>query len=477
MSFVSIAFIIFLPITFLLYWLMAQRPRWQNQFMVLVSYIFYGWWDWRFLLLIAITSFCSYFTGLAIDATNVQKRKQYWVAVNIIVNLGILAFFKYFNFFIISFCQLAQSLSFSASPDSLLLKLVLPVGISFYTFQSLSYTIDVYRGRIQATHNITAFFAYISFFPQLVAGPIERATNLLPQILRPRPFNQSLAIDGLRRILWGYVKKIVIADNCALAVNTVWLQWETTDCLTLIVGAILFSFQLYGDFSGYSDIAIGTAQLFGIRLSNNFNYPYLARSMAEFWHRWHISLMTWFRDYLYIPLGGSRGTRFQTIRNTLIVFFLSGLWHGANWTYVLWGLFNAICLIPSIFTSRSQRKRKEQAEIRIADLPRMLLTFSLFTVSLIFFRAPNVYDAIGYIVRMSSLQDFTLSLSVGKQALIASFLLMAIEWKQRHLSHALQLSSSSFFNAPWKRWMVYYALLLIILFFHGEQQTFIYFQF
>lgn len=333
MSFNSIEYLFFLPIVFLLYWLVFKSVKLQNLFLVVVSYIFYGWWDWRFLILIALTSICSFLTGIYIG-----KQRGYgrvYAAFNIIVNIFILGVFKYYNFFAENMQSLLSTIGVNA--DFATLRIILPVGISFYTFQALSYTIDVYRGKITATHDIVSFFAYICFFPQLVAGPIERASNLLPQMSSKRIFNYSQAVDGIEQVVWGLFKKMVIADNCAKYVNVVWSDYANQNSWTLISGGIFFSFQIYGDFSGYSDIAIGSAKLFGIRLMRNFRLPYFSLSIPDFWKRWHISLNTWFVDYLYIPLGGSRCSKWKWFRNTIIIFIVSGLWHGANWTFIFWG--------------------------------------------------------------------------------------------------------------------------------------------
>lgn len=336
MLFNSIEFFLFLPLVFIVFWLLAKSQKQQNIVIVAASYLFYGWWDWRFLLLIAFTSLCSFGSGIAIDYFIGNRKKQKWVSTaNIVVNLLILGTFKYYNFFAESFAGLFNS--FGYQMDAVTLNVILPVGISFYTFQALSYSIDVYQGKIKPTKDIIQFFAYICFFPQLVAGPIERATNLLPQFGAYRSFNYPMAVDGFRQMLWGFFKKVVIADNCASIVNLYWNAHNELSGLMLIQIAVLFSFQIYCDFSGYSDIAIGCAKLFGIKLMRNFNMPYFSRNLADFWRRWHISLMSWFRDYLYIPLGGSRCSRWQFYTNLLIVFLVSGLWHGANWTFIVWG--------------------------------------------------------------------------------------------------------------------------------------------
>ena len=353
MLFNSIEFLIYLPVVFLLYWFVFNRKiKLQNLFIVIVSYLFYGWWDWRFLILIAFTSFCSWLSGVAIakvregndslseDTLSVQKKCRWITGINIFLNLLILGFFKYFNFFVDNFVEAFSLLGITLHKSTL--QIILPVGISFYTFQALSYTIDVYRRRLEPTKDIVAFFAFVSFFPQLVAGPIERATNLLVQFYKPRKFTYDYAVDGMRQILWGFFKKMVIADNCALVVNDVFGNYSNYSASTLVLGAFLFAFQIYGDFSGYSDMAIGLGKLFGFDFPENFNYPYLSKSVQEFWRRWHISLGTWFREYLYFPLGGSRKGAVRTYVNLMIVFLVTGLWHGAGMTFVLWGVYYGV---------------------------------------------------------------------------------------------------------------------------------------
>ena len=385
MLFNSVEFALFLPIVFLLYWFVFNRNiKVQNLFIVAASYLFYGWWNWKFLLLIAFTSLCSFGAGLLIER---HERKAKWINVlNIILNLGILGTFKYYDFFVSSFAEM-----FGLNADSLLLRIILPVGISFYTFQALGYSIDVYKKKLPPTHDPVAFFAYISFFPQLVAGPIERATNLLPQFLRRRTFDPTQAVDGLRQILWGLFKKMVVADNCAIMVNYVFDNYAEESGAMLILGAVAFTFQIYGDFSGYSDIAIGVARLFGFTLMRNFNFPYFSRDIAEFWRRWHISLNTWFRDYVYIPLGGSRGGKSMIIRNTFVIFLISGLWHGANWTFLLWGAYNAVLFLPLILSHKNRKNLNQIAEGRLFpsgnEFLQIFSTFVLVVIGWIIFRA------------------------------------------------------------------------------------------
>ena len=482
MLFNSIQFAIFLPIVFLLYWFVFDRfisksehqLRLQNAFVVVASYVFYGWWDWRFLLLIAFTSFCSWGSGLLIGKAESNKKAKTWMWLNIILNLGILATFKYYDFFVTEFGQL-----FHISTDGLLLKVILPVGISFYTFQALSYSIDVYRGKIEPTKDIVAFFAFISFFPQLVAGPIERATNLLPQFLKKREFDYDTAVDGMRQILWGLFKKIVVADNCAVYVDQVFSNYTNESGSTLLLAAIFFTFQIYGDFSGYSDIAIGTAKLFGIKLMRNFNVPYFSRDIAEFWRRWHISLTTWFRDYVYIPLGGSRVSKAKVIRNTFIIFLVSGLWHGANWTFIVWGAYHALLFLPLILTGKNRKYTNQVAEGRILptlkELSQMLLTFFLAVFGWIIFRSENIRQAWEYVCRVCNESVFTIPEAKENSALIMNIMvLMFVEWLQRGKPHVLDISS---IKKGYLRWMVYFGLLFFLFAFGGNATNFIYFQF
>ena len=484
MLFNSFEYLLFLPIVFLLYWFVfdyalrscKHQLLWQNLFVVIASYIFYGWWDWRFLILIAITTFLSFLSGLGIEYARSQRGKKAVMIANIVVNLGILGVYKYYDFFAREFAEL-----FGIESDFLLLHLILPVGISFYTFQALSYSIDVYRKQIEPTHDIVAFTAFLSFFPQLVAGPIERATNLLPQFQKKRTFDYAQAVDGMRQILWGLFKKIVVADNCATYVDTVFADISNHSGSTLLLASVLFTFQIYGDFSGYSDIAIGSAKLFGIKLMRNFNVPYFSRDIAEFWRRWHISLTTWFRDYVYIPLGGSRPdtsslspnslfassptayTKCIAVRNTFIIFLLSGFWHGANWTFVLWGAYHALLFVPLLLLGKNRRYRDDERNWN--DIPKMVGTFLLVMVGWILFRSPDMLCFVDY---LSGIWDSSLlSMPFVENALhlavtgVAIFVMLLMEWRK-------QLPN---------RWWMYYALTLAIWWFAGQDIDFIYFQF
>lgn len=479
MLFNSFEFLVFLPIVFMLYWFIFKPLRWQNLFVVAISYLFYGWWDWRFLILIAITTFCSFASGILLERLEGQRHKQKWVsASNITLNLIILCIFKYCNFFGENLTALFHL--FGIELDWVTVDVLLPVGISFYTFQALSYTIDVYQHKIKPTHDAIAFFAFISFFPQLVAGPIERATNLLPQFLSARSFNYDKAVDGMRQILWGLFKKMVIADNCATAVNMIFDEYQTLNGAHLFLGAIFFTFQIYGDFSGYSDIAIGTARLFGINLMRNFNFPYFSRDIDEFWRRWHISLTTWFRDYIYIPLGGSHCSKWKAMRNTLIIFLVSGLWHGANWTFICWGIYHALLFLPLFFMGKNRKNKNTVAEGRLLpslkEASQMFLTFLWVVIGWIIFRAETISQAWDYIWRMITKFEFSLP-AHGKDPLIYIGILIVVEWLQREKQFGLQIEEKGIFRYRAVRWGLYYALFIITLLLAGQQEEFIYFQF
>lgn len=438
----------FLPIVFLLYWFVFKPLRWQNLFVVAASYLFYGWWDWRFLILIAVTTFCSFASGVLLEKCEGQRVRQKWIsASNIMLNLLILCAFKYYNFFGENLKELFSA--FGMQLDWVTLDVLLPVGISFYTFQALSYTIDVYQHKIKATHDVIAFFAFISFFPQLVAGPIERATSLLPQFLAPRTFSYDKAVDGMRQILWGLFKKMVVADNCAAAVNLIFDEYQALDGINLFLGAVFFTFQIYGDFSGYSDIAIGTARLFGIDLMRNFNFPYFSRDIAEFWRRWHISLTTWFRDYIYIPLGGSRCGKWKVARNTLIIFLVSGFWHGANWTFICWGAFHALLFFPLFILGKNRKYKDVVAKGRVLptvkEMCQMVFTFLLAVMGWIIFRAESMRQAWDYLVCMVTRFHFCMP-EYGKKALVYIFVLLIVEWLQREKQFGLQLEFKGMFR-------------------------------
>lgn len=482
MLFNSIDFAIFLPIVFLLYWFVANKNlKFQNFLLLVASYVFYAWWDWRFLSLIVFSSAVDYLVGIGLSKTEKSQKRKALLMLSIFVNLGFLGFFKYFNFFSESFSEAFTLIGhpFEASR----LNIILPVGISFYTFQTLSYSIDVYRKKLDPTKDVIAFFSFVSFFPQLVAGPIERATNLLPQFFKKRKFDYLVAMDGLRQILWGLFKKMVIADNCAQFVNLAFNNPQDYTASSLAIGVVFFAFQIYGDFSGYSDIAIGTAKLFGFNLMKNFSYPYFSRDIAEFWRRWHISLSTWFRDYLYIPLGGSRGSNWLKVRNIFIIFIVSGFWHGANWTFIFWGALNAIYFLPLLLLKRNRQHIEivapDQFFPSFQDFLKILLTFGLTCFAWIFFRAKSIGSAFEYISLLFSKSILSSPDFLELNKLYILFLLLLgfliMEWKGKGWNYAIENLGKSWPKPV--RYAFYYGLVVIIFFFSGKEQSFIYFQF
>lgn len=483
MLFNSIDFAIFLPIVFILYWFVTKNNlKLQNFLLLASSYFFYACWDWRFLFLLIFSTLLDYFTGIKMSETNDKKSKKFWFWLSVSVNLGFLGIFKYFNFFIESFTD-AFSPLFGFHFDSWSLNVILPVGISFYTFHGLSYVIDIYKDRIKSEKNFIEYSVFVSFFPLLVAGPIERATHLLPQIKIKRNFDYSRAVDGLRQVLWGLFKKIVIADNCAEYANVIFNNSEDYSGSTLVLGALFFTIQIYGDFSGYSDIALGTARLLGFDLLRNFSFPYFSRDIAEFWRRWHISLSTWFRDYLYIPLGGSKGGTWMKVKNTFIIFIVSGFWHGANWTFIVWGFLNALYFLPLLLSNRNRTNLDVVAQGKffpnIKEIFMMFKTFTLTVFAWIFFRAENISHATTYIAEIFSSSLFTFPKFVGMSkaldVIILICIFMFIEWMGREGQFAIQN-----IGLKWKkpfRFLFYYTIIILIFWFGGKEQQFIYFQF
>lgn len=482
MLFNSFDFVIFLPIVFGIYWLLKGQLKIQNTFLLISSYFFYGYWDWRFLGLILLSTLIDFGIGINLSKTvENQTKRKVLLMISLVANLGMLMLFKYYNFFLDSF---EDAFSFFGHPIAVdRLNIVLPVGISFYTFQTLSYTIDVYRNKIKANNDFIAFASFVSFFPQLVAGPIERAEHLLPQFSYTKKFDYTLAVEGLRQILFGFFKKMVIADNCASFVNESFGHVESFSSFSLWLGAIMFAFQIYGDFSGYSDIAIGTAKLFGFKLNENFNYPYFSRDIAEFWRRWHISLSTWFRDYLYIPLGGSKTTKIKVIRNTFVIFIVSGFWHGANWTFIIWGLLNALYFMPMLLMKRNRKNidivANNSTFPSLYEVFGMGLTFFMSTIAWVFFRAESVSKAWEYIKGMFSSLSSQISFD-NKRGVILMFFLIVIlilfEWLGRKNSNTLQVVTK--LQSRYIRWSVYFIILFLIgMYAQTNETAFIYFQF
>jgi alginate O-acetyltransferase complex protein AlgI len=468
----------FLPIVFLVYWFATKgNLKLQNVLLLVSSYFFYACWDWRFLLLLIFSTLLDYFTGIKMSDAKNQDSKKFWFWLSISINLGFLGVFKYYNFFAESFASALENIGLHVNPWTL--QIILPVGISFYTFHGLSYVIDIYKDRINAEKNFIDYSVFVSFFPLLVAGPIERATHLLPQIQKKRTFDYAKSVDGLKQILWGLFKKVVIADQCAEFANQIFNNSSDYSGSTLVIGAIFFAFQIYGDFSGYSDIALGTARLFGIELLRNFAFPYFSRDIAEFWRRWHISLSTWFRDYLYIPIGGSKGGTLKKIRNTLVIFIVSGFWHGANWTFIVWGFLNALYIMPSIIFKTNRTNLEIVAKGKylpsLKDLFSIGMTFGLTVFAWIFFRAENLSHALSYISQIFSISLFTIPTVRPAPLIILLMLFTVFEWLGRENQYALAHLGLKWHS--WYRYTMYYLIIISIFWFAGKEQQFIYFQF
>ena len=474
MLFNSIEFVIFFPVILLLYWSLFNRKsvRLRNAFLLIASYIFYGWWDYRFLGLIMLSSLVDFWCGKQIFQASTRKTKRLFLIVSLSVNLGILFFFKYFGFFTEEFVALFNSWGYTVHPVTL--NIILPVGISFYTFQTLSYTIDIYRERLKPTHDWLAFFTFVSFFPQLVAGPIERAQHLLPQFSSLKKFDYERASNGFRQLLWGFFAKITVADSVAPLVDSIFSHYETIGSGTLALGAVLFSIQIFADFAGYSNIAIGLAAILGFDLMQNFNNPYFSRNIREFWTRWHISLSSWFRDYVYIPLGGNRCSKPRYSINVMATFILSGLWHGANWTFITWGAIHGMFyLLTKPFVNKTRADK-----IRPGNWPAITTTFVVVTIAFLFFRAENISQAGSYLVRMIRLESGqTLLNLVGTTKILSaaffSLIMFATEWLQRNRKHGLDIT----FMKPLARYAVYYFIIFAVLFSFQTDRIFIYFQF
>ncbi len=475
MLFNSLQFLLFLPVVFTIYWLANKKGlSLQNVLLLFVSYFFYASWNWRFLFLLIFSTGLDYFTGLKMFNANTSYEKKIWFWLSIGVNLGFLGIFKYYNFFASSFATLLAGMGVHTSFWAL--QVILPVGISFYTFHGLSYVIDIYKRRIEPEKNIVTYALFVSYFPILVAGPIERATHLLPQIKTQRNFNYTLAVQGIKQIIWGLFKKVVVADNCAFFVNQLFSNPTGYSSPELWMGMILFAFQIYGDFSGYSDIALGTSKLFGIELLRNFNFPYFAKDIADFWRRWHISLTTWFRDYLYIPLGGSRVSKKIQVRNTFIIFLVSGFWHGANWTFILWGALHACLFLPLLLRGKNRSNVVNQ-QYSFIDIPKILFTFLLVCIAWVFFRADNLTAAFHYFNGMLNLKKLSVSffyknskyLLLSLLSAVAVIFLVFTEWQNvKRGNYEIHLSKGRIF------------VLLMFIFFAGafkNQLSFIYFQF
>lgn len=483
MSFTTLTFVVFLGSMFGLYWSVRRRAV-QNAVLILGSYFFYAWWDYRFCSLMLISTLVDFGVGWGLARTSSRGRRRGLLVLSVVCNLGLLGFFKYFNFFAENLFELANSVGWHL--DQVTMRIILPVGISFYTFQTMSYTIDVYRGKLRATSNLLDYFAYVSFFPQLVAGPIERASRLLPQFASPRRFDYETTADGCRQILWGFFKKMILVDNVlAPIVDACYRDPSNMSGPQMAFATFCFAFQIYADFSAYSDIAIGTARLFGIDLMRNFAYPYFSQNVAEFWRRWHISLSTWFRDYVYIPLGGSRVAPWRKSGNVIITFLLSGLWHGASWKFVIWGGLNGVGILPTMFWRSKDVLRATDTPGGERHIPRpttaikMCLTIGFICLTWVFFRAADIGQAM-MILKKIAFDAFSfpayerLYLTVGVHSVLVLVGFVLVEWIQRRRHHVLRLESLS----RWLRWTLYTCLVWVVLIFGtGRAGPFIYFQF
>ncbi|WP_026706186.1 MBOAT family O-acyltransferase [Flavobacterium soli] len=477
MFFNSTPFAIFLPIVFVLYWFVFNRNKTsQNSLLIIASYFFYACWDWRFLFLLLFSTGLDYITGLKMYQVQTISQKKFWFWLSISINLGFLGFFKYYNFFVSSFADFVRN--FGLTPHYATLQIILPVGISFYTFHGLSYVIDIYKNRITPEKNIIDYSLFVSYFPLLVAGPIERATHLLPQVKIQRRFNFKQAKESVYQILWGLIKKVVIADSCAQYANAIFDDYENMNTFSLILGAVYFAFQIYGDFSGYSDIALGTSKLFGINLLKNFDYPYFSRDIAEFWRRWHISLSSWFKDYLYIPLGGSKGGVWIKVRNTFIIFLVSGFWHGSNWTFIVWGFLNALYFLPLLLSNKNKLNTENIGKLSLRAGVKVFLqiiaTFLLTSFAWIFFRSRSLSEAFGYIKRMLLNMKFDLQyLNIERynyELLVLLLFFIFVEWIHRYKKEP--------FTGKYSYTKVVIGILVLILFgVYTEYKSFIYFQF
>ncbi len=483
MFFNSFEFLIFLPVVFFLYWFIFNKNLTsQNILLLIASYFFYGWWSWKFLILLALSTMLDFLYGFGVASAN-KGKSRFFLWLSIINNLGILGVFKYYNFFATEFARGFGALGLHVNP--VLLNIALPVGISFYTFHGMSYVFDIYKGVRKPATNFVEYAVFVSFFPLLVAGPIERANHLLPQIQVKRVFNYDQAADGAKLILWGLFKKVVISDTLATYVDIIFSHNGAYSGSTNLLGAIFFAFQIYCDFSGYSDIAMGVAKQFGFELFRNFNYPYFSRDIAEFWRRWHISLSSWFRDYLYIPMGGSRVGRARRVLNTFIIFIVSGFWHGASWTYIVWGGLNALYITPLVWSSKNRTNMDTVATGRtfptIRELLMMGITFILSVFAWIFFRAKTVGIAWSFLKRIFSKSLFAVPYFPGIGRTTAVYFLIVflllMDWNGRFDNHPLEKIGLK--TKPYVRWTFYMIMIMMIFSYSNlnQVQQFIYFQF
>ena len=477
MSITSFDFCWFFLIVYLIYWTLRNSLTIQNIFLLGVSYLFYALIDFRFCFLLLFISLFSFWAGQQADAKeNKSKRKaKFMVLLTVCVNMGVLFIFKYYDFFTSEFASLI-----GVNPEKAMLHLVLPVGISFYIFTSTGYVIDVYKGKVQACDKIIPYLSFVSFFPLLLSGPIERSNGLLVQMHRKRVFDYNLSVEGIQQVVWGAFKKLVIADNCATTVNVVFSSYESLPASSLVIGGVLYSIQIYFDFSGYSDMAIGLSKLLGFHIRRNFNYPYFSLNVSDFWRRWHMSLQSWLTDYIYFPLGGSRCSNTRTIVNTFVVFVVCGIWHGANWTFIVWGIYHAILFVPLLlFFSKSFKKKSVDDEGIIPSFYSLILmvsTFILITIGWIIFNSPTLTDAIGFLSRMFNNSLFAAPSGIGLgeniYILILILFVFMFEWMFRREEIPLFFKTHG-----WIKVCILYILLGHILLCSASQSDFIYYQF
>lgn len=479
MLFNSFEFLLFFPIVFFLYWFLFNKSLGAQNLLILVaSYFFYGWWSWKFMLLLAISTLLDFLYGFWVASPN-RKKARFFLWLSVINNLGILAVFKYYNFFSLQFKNGFDLLGLHTNP--ILLNFALPIGISFYTFHGMSYVFDIYRGKQHPVKNFIDYAVFVSFFPLLVAGPIERAGHLLPQVQQRRYFSYSQSVEGCRLILWGLFKKVVIADSVAITVDQIFQQPTNYNGVTLIVGAIAFSIQIYGDFSGYSDIAIGSAKLLGFELLSNFNFPYFSRDLAEFWRRWHISLTSWFRDYLYVPLGGSKKGVFVTIRNVFIIFLVSGLWHGASWKYIFWGAIHACGFLPLLILNQNRINvysivAHDRSFPTIKEFIQMFMTFMFVTFTFIFFRTSEINQALDFLKHIfESILAHPGQITLFPPEYEVFFYILPLvlfDWHIRNNERVLKFPKNKIV-----RYLFYFLFSILIFISFSKNDSFIYFQF
>ena len=475
MLFNSLDFAVFFTIIFIGYWFIFNRNLTvQNAFLLLASYFFYACWDWRFLFLLFFSTITNFYFAQAISRQDLPNKRKTLLVIILCINLGLLGYFKYFNFFVGSFIDAFTIFGVQFSHGTY--NIILPLGISFYTFQCISYVADVYRRHSEPVYDLLRFSLFTAFFPLLISGPIERKNHLMPQIEGKRLFDYSNSANAMRMILLGLFEKMVIADNCGAIVDSIFVDYAAQSGSTLFFTAIIYSFQIYGDFSGYSHIAIGCAGLLGFTLRDNFNYPYLAKNIADFWRRWHISFSSWLRDYIYFPLGGSKKGLLLQIRNLFIVFVISGLWHGANWTFIIYGSIHAALYIMYVLYKKWEKNNPYKLPSRLAvvsDLAAIAVTFMILTLARVYFRSPSVGEANDYLGLIFSGSLFEKP-AVSRLFVLLLLLFVFLEYLQRDKRHLLDIVS---IRSKGIRYTIYLLVVFMTIYYAGEAQSFVYFKF